>query len=37
MINFYLITIDADVGAGEHVGAGEQRDGGEQRDADASE
>ena len=45
MINFYLITIDADVGAGEQrdVGeqrdadASEQRDGGEQRDANAGE
>ena len=37
MINFYLITIDADVGTGEHVGAGEQRHAGEQRDADVGE
>ena len=34
MINFYLIIINADVGAGEHVGVGEQRDAGEQRDRD---
>ena len=35
MINFYLITIDADVGAGEQTdaGAGEQTDVGEQMDA----
>ena len=43
MINFYLITIDADVGAGEQRDAGEQmdtgeqRDGGEQRDTNAGE
>eukprot|EP00256_Glycine_max_P070148 XP_025984743.1 uncharacterized protein LOC102665129 [Glycine max] len=43
MINFYFMTIDADVGAGEQTDAGEQmdagkqRDGGEQRDTDAGE
>ena len=32
MINFYFMTIDADVGAGEQTDAGEQMDAGKQRD-----